>query len=354
MRRILWAAVIATMAVLAIPAPAGAKSKPRVVVLKTAQLAPAMLALEDMPTGWSSQAVPASSLQASTTSAVCNGPNAAGRAQSAGVVATAGTEYSQDPNTGPFLSEFAYVFPTAAVAQSFMTATKTAVKACTRGWQTANPTVDGGTVQFTIALLPFKVGDQTLAYRQIERNRKTAASETQDTVYLRKGNNVLVVDRRGASSFLGLPSSDARQLLPYSQKALDKLGVALAAAKKATTTAVPTTAATTKAPVGTIFTATGHGSADTTTATFSVPSTWDLDWSFNCSRASLGKGNFVVSVFAYFAQEWRLDPVNRGVNEIGRNEKGVEHYQAPVGRSARHLEVFSEQGCTWTLTVTEG
>jgi hypothetical protein len=55
-------------------------------------------------------------------------------------------------------------------------------------------------------------------------------------VYVRKANNVLAVDRDAAAGLLGGASTDPSQLLTYTQKALDKLGIALASAKHAPAT----------------------------------------------------------------------------------------------------------------------
>ena len=78
MRRVLGIALVAIIAIVALAPAAGAKSKPKpakVVVLTTGQLTPALLALDDMPTGWAGQALQASAFQASTTAGICNGPN---------------------------------------------------------------------------------------------------------------------------------------------------------------------------------------------------------------------------------------------------------------------------------------
>ena len=66
--------------------------------------------------------------------------------------------------------------------------------------------------------------------------RPGRASATIDNVYVQSGNNVLSINRAGASSLLGSATTDTGQLLTFAQKALSKLGVAVAAAKKASTT----------------------------------------------------------------------------------------------------------------------
>jgi hypothetical protein len=112
----------------------------------------------------------------------------------------------------------------------------------------------------------------------------------------------------------------------------------------ATTTKAPPT---TKAPAGPIFTQSGSGTA--TTSSFKVPSSWDLGWSYDCTQTFGGQGNFAVDIWDDYGQKSQTDFDNQGVNQLGANGSGTEHYHS--GGNTKFLKILSE--CPWTVTVTK-
>jgi hypothetical protein len=253
MRRVVMVLAVGLAAATLVQSPASAKSKPKppkVVVLTADQLGTAMLALTDMPTGWAGSPTTAGSDQASTTNGICNQSNAMARAQASGVVTSAMTRFAQDPNNGPIIDEVAYVFPSTKAAQQFVESSKQQIEACTAGWQSPNPNAPSITVQWTVAPMSFtKLGDNTYAFRETATNQvngQNGATFTLDSVYIAKDNNVVSVSRSGAASLLGTASTDSGQLQQFSDKALSKLGVTLAAAKKAASATTTTMKAKSK------------------------------------------------------------------------------------------------------------
>jgi PknH-like extracellular domain len=218
--------------VIVLAGPVAAKGNPKPpknVVLTNDQIAQALLALSDMPTGWAAEPSQASDTQASATNGYCNGPNQKARADTAGDAGSGFSSFAQDPKNGPAISETVFAFPTVDQAKAMLAATQAAISGCTT-WQTASDAGLGITITWTASALSFpKITDQILAARQQGTNMfqgQSGASVVIDNVYLRKGNHVVNVDRLGTSA-------DPAQLQQYAQAGLNKLGVELAAAKKA-------------------------------------------------------------------------------------------------------------------------
>lgn len=229
MKRVI-ALSVALVIVLAGTAAAKGKPKPpKNLVLTNEQIAPALLALADMPTGWAVEPTDPSTTQASATTGYCNGPNEKARADAANDAASGFSYFAQDPKNGPAISETVYAFPTVDQAKAMLAATQTAIGGCTN-WQTTSAAGNGITMTWTAAALSFpKITDQIVAVRQQGTNMfqgQPGASVVVDVVSLRKGNHLVTVQRLGASA-------DPAQLQQYAQAALNKLGVELAAAKKA-------------------------------------------------------------------------------------------------------------------------
>jgi hypothetical protein len=103
---------------------------------------------------------------------------------------------------------------------------------------------------------------------------------------------------------------------------------------------------TTTAPKPALLQA-GQGTA--TTNTFKVPQNWDLSWSYDCSQALGGQGNFIVMIYDYYKAGSQLDLDNQGVNQLGPSGKGVEHYHS--GGNTKYLQITSE--CSWSVLVTK-
>ncbi len=104
--------------------------------------------------------------------------------------------------------------------------------------------------------------------------------------------------------------------------------------------ATPATTTTTTAPKP-IFFQTGSGQA--TTMTFTVPASWDLVWTYDCSNFG-DSGNFQVYVYG---SDGTLDFQANGPNQLGPNGKGTEYYHADPG--SKYLEVNSE--CDWSVLI---
>jgi hypothetical protein len=203
---------------------AASGSKPKnVVVLSTAQVQPALFVLTDMPTGYA--ATSDSNTTPSGTTGFCNGPNEPARAQAQGVVGSGGVEFAQNPNFGPFLSEFVYSFPSAQAASAMLSSERSQV-AC----GTYNSVNNGVSLSESIAPIAFaKAGDDLAAFRLTTSTTGTGSSPTtaaEDQITVRIANNVITVAYGG----IGGPSATTEQ--QYVGTAISKLGVAIAAAKK--------------------------------------------------------------------------------------------------------------------------
>jgi hypothetical protein len=96
-----------------------------------------------------------------------------------------------------------------------------------------------------------------------------------------------------------------------------------------------------------VFQQTGAGTA--TTGSFKVPSTWDMVWSYDCSRTFGGQGNFIVEIYDDYGQKSTVDFDNQGINQLGAKGTGIEHYHS--GGNKKFLKVVSE--CPWSLLVTK-
>ena len=87
-----------------------------------------------------------------------------------------------------------------------------------------------------------------------------------------------------------------------------------------------------------------HSGTGNASATFVATSSWDLRWSYDCSRNG-GTGIFVVDVYG---ADRTPDFKHPGVSEQGDRDSAV--YRVP--ESGRfYLDVTTT--CSWTLKVTE-
>jgi hypothetical protein len=204
--------------------PVGAKSKtkqPVVVVLTSDQITPALLALEDMPTGYAAIPAPATS-GPNGTSGYCNGPNEDARAAAQGGVGSGIVGFGQNPTYGPFITESVHSFPTAKQAAAALAAVTPQA-----GCGTYNDASSGTTVTRTIAPIAYsKVGDGTVALRMsssLPGSTGTAASTDQITVQLM--NNLITITNGGLA---GPTTSTEQDMIG---KSITKLGTAIEAAK---------------------------------------------------------------------------------------------------------------------------
>lgn len=86
------------------------------------------------------------------------------------------------------------------------------------------------------------------------------------------------------------------------------------------------------------------GSGSKSTQTFTVDSSWQMKWSYDCS--SFGdQGNFQVYVYTGGGS---LSFENAGVNQLGNGGSDTEYYHTG---GSYYLEVNSE--CNWHLTVQD-
>lgn len=86
------------------------------------------------------------------------------------------------------------------------------------------------------------------------------------------------------------------------------------------------------------------GSGSKSTQTFTVASSWQMKWSYDCS--SFGdQGNFQVYVYTSGGS---LSFENAGVNQLGNGGSDIEYYHTG---GSYYLEVNSE--CNWHLTVQD-
>jgi hypothetical protein len=178
------------------------------------KLAPGLLAINDMPTGWAvnpSATLPA----ASATAGACGGPNAEMRAQTAGRQSYAAAAFLKDPLVGPGLTELVQVFPDVTHAKTILTTDETLITKCptykTIDDRTGKPvTITFGAVSFT------PLGDQTLAFRETY-GIDGGSTVTYDTVEIRSGRLVMTIAQSGLTI-------DSTLTAEYAKKALTKLG----------------------------------------------------------------------------------------------------------------------------------
>jgi hypothetical protein len=194
--------------------------------LTATQLETAMLALRDMPSGWSGGPLDLFDLPNSSAPGVCN--NLATAPRTYGGVMVAAVEYSPNPSVGSYIEEIGYAFPTIASAQRFVSATGRAISQCTAGWTTTNTNVQGSTVviKWSLRAQPVKrLGDQTVAFRTTstsETGGQSAPVGPSDAVYVRTANYVLAMSR-GGPAVSAAPTIPDSKLLAFTKLALDKL-----------------------------------------------------------------------------------------------------------------------------------
>lgn len=87
-----------------------------------------------------------------------------------------------------------------------------------------------------------------------------------------------------------------------------------------------------------------------------MPNNWDLAWSYDCTVALGGTGNFITTNYDLTGSAGgnaqsggNVDFDNQGVNQLGAKGSGVEHYHS--GGNTKYITVTSE--CAWTITVTK-
>jgi hypothetical protein len=109
--------------------------------------------------------------------------------------------------------------------------------------------------------------------------------------------------------------------------------------KKPVTTSVPTSV---PVPHQSVVLLQLKGSGTKSTQTFTAPSNWTLDYTYDCSSFSNGKGNFQVYVFN---ADGSMSSAS-GVNQLGSSGSDTEYYHQG---GSLYLEVNSE--CSWTITA---
>jgi hypothetical protein len=86
--------------------------------------------------------------------------------------------------------------------------------------------------------------------------------------------------------------------------------------------------------------ATFSGTGSENTGQFTVPNTWMLNWSYNCS--SMGQSNFIVN------EDGGSDPNGATVNELGSVQSGSTDAYNDAG--THYLQIIGG-GCSWSLQV---
>jgi len=107
------------------------------------------------------------------------------------------------------------------------------------------------------------------------------------------------------------------------------------------TAAAPTTTTTAASPVPTVVW-TQSGSGQSSGAQFTIPSNakgWNEVWTYDCSAFG-SSGNFITTVNGFGGAAGTTD---QGVNELGANGSGTEHY---YDTGTFSIDVNSE--CNWT------
>lgn len=181
-------------------------------VLTNDQMVPALLTVQDLPTGWADYPTKPEAIAANPTGGPCNGPNFYARLDNAHAVGRVTRSFAKDAQIGPFLSIDIASFPTVADAESFMAATKVTNSACTT-FTAPSPNSPKGIETFTVGGLSItKLGDDTLAVRRSSDNAG-GLPYSSDNVYVRSGNLVLSVLLNGTTSDTAfLASTAATQL----------------------------------------------------------------------------------------------------------------------------------------------
>jgi hypothetical protein len=101
-----------------------------------------------------------------------------------------------------------------------------------------------------------------------------------------------------------------------------------------------------KVATGTVL-LTRSGSGTASTGTFTAPTNWNLQWSYDCSSFLGGKGNFIVTVEQNPHSGTMAQLQDTPINQLGTSGSGTEHYH--YGGGGVYLSVDSE--CTWTVTA---
>ncbi len=84
------------------------------------------------------------------------------------------------------------------------------------------------------------------------------------------------------------------------------------------------------------------GSGTKSTQTFTAPSSWTLDYSYDCSSYGY-KGNFQIMTYT---ADGNMDFSNTPVNQLGKSGSDTEYYHSG---GQLYLEINSE--CSWTVTA---
>ena len=84
------------------------------------------------------------------------------------------------------------------------------------------------------------------------------------------------------------------------------------------------------------------GSGSKSTQTFTAPSNWTLDYTYDCSSYGY-KGNFQVMTYT---ADGSLDFSNSPVNQLGMKGSDTQYYHSG---GQLYLEINSE--CSWTVTA---
>ena len=189
------------------------------VALTAEQLAPALLQLADMPTGWS--VLPDEVLdEASDTEGHCNGPNPPARAQTAGPYAYVSAGYWSTTSSVPVVASAIFGFATVDAAKNFMAATQEGISACTTYTEPDDP--GSGDISISAVNYP-KMGDDMIALRETQAELSPSTFVfTADSVYVRKGNVVALLFEFGVPP---IDSTRLQQLVSKQVSNLDELGV---------------------------------------------------------------------------------------------------------------------------------
>lgn len=214
MRR-LWTVLAFAGLVVAMPNAAVAAKKPHgPKVATTAQLQAALLALDDMPTGYAADTSPASS------SGPCNGPTIAALLDQGSASPSVASQFSKNSTVGPLVGERLAAYPTVAAAKAAFKAIADTYAKCT-AWDVV---LDSGTAYHATATPESfaKVGNQSGAWRSVvsPQSSPDSVSAQGDLVVVRKGNVLLDVSQIALASDSDLTA----QMVGKSMKKLGRLG----------------------------------------------------------------------------------------------------------------------------------
>jgi hypothetical protein len=182
----------------------------------SSDLTPLVLAEADLPAGWSTQTVVASTDTAMPTRGLCGGPTLAARSRRAGSVGHAGVSFIKDPFTGPVLNESVWTFATATDASAFMRSIRRGAMRCADAGH-LDP-VSGRRSTVTVSSASLSLSSETFDVAQT--SSAPTVSTAGDSLYVRADRLVLALTITG---YLVEHSLTKR----FTQQALDKLGPAL-------------------------------------------------------------------------------------------------------------------------------